>query len=753
MSLMLLRVELINIRSHEHFIFEPEPVGITAIQGANGTGKSSTVDSIAWTLFGTKPDGVSKSVEIFRNGIGEKDKALARVDFLIDGTRIRFERRRVNKQGTLECEVWSVGEENGEEKLTQLAGPAISHAEPYIRKLLRMDEKGFLASILVQQKQVDQLISANPRERGAVIEKLTGIAGVTAALVESRQDFNSLKKAASFSSIDEAGLAKLRLEESSVKAEAVEIHEHIGLIKTQASELKASGEAFKNQLSEATAKYERKIEIERRIADLQTRIGIKTETLEETTRAKEVERKALTGASSGAYDELNSQIRELDAKRDKLNIKMSRAQDALDSLNKEKAELEEELETIGALPELSEETLREEHEALVNAQELLRTDIIEAKNQKAQIQSAISVIEHGDSCPTCLQTVAEPQTAVKALELTIAGLDKSRADNQVKLDENKLELASLESQLQSILTHSKSAVRLVEIKERTDLAKKALDSAGSDLRVLNKELKSLNELFDEAKKSKERQKAYKNLLDRAQALTEQIEEFEFELTKLKTEDQNLDSASQRSLNALQKKLDDVRTKHSSVSLDYTKSSGDLKMKRQKIEFLLAEIARHQADIEKHQELLKSVAVASHTVDLVSEFREERIRNSIPVIEVYASDLLSRFTDGKFNRLTLDQKFNATVYLADGTARSVGLLSGGELSAAAMSLRLAISMLLNSGADQNVVILDEVLVSQDGARAEQILATIKEMFQGQVVLIAHNESIDAIADKIVTLSSN
>ena len=70
----------------------------------------------------------------------------------------------------------------------------------------------------------------------------------------------------------------------------------------------------------------------------------------------------------------------------------------------------------------------------------------------------------------------------------------------------------------------------------------------------------------------------------------------------------------------------------------------------------------------------------------------------------------------------------------------------------MSLRLAIAMLLNSGADQNTVILDEVLVSQDGARAEQILSTIKEMFQGQVVLIAHNESIDSIADKIVTLTA-
>jgi exonuclease SbcC len=752
MSLMLLRVELFNIRSHEYFLFEPEAVGITAIQGANGTGKSSIVDSIAWTLFGTKPNGVSKSVEIFRAGIGEKDKALARVDFLIDGTRFRFERRRVNKHGTLECEVWSVTEEDGEEKLTQLAGPAISHAEPYVRKLLRMDEGGFLASILVQQKQVDQLISANPRERGAVIEKLTGIAGVTAALVQSRQDFNGLKKAASFSSIDEEGLNKLRKEEGEVKLSALEVHQHIVAIKTQASELKVTGESLKTQLTEATAKYDRKIAIERRLADLQTRIGIKTDDLEETTKAKEQERKALSNSSGGAYDELYTKIQELNGKRDRLNIKKSRAEDSISALNRESARLEEELASLGELPELSEDELREKRSAIQEEQETLRNEIIGARNDKAQIESAIKVIQHGDSCPTCLQTVSEPQTAVKALETTIAGLESTGTAKKATLDENKTLIAELDIQLAAVQSHSVSTTRLAEIKTEMPTLSKELDSAGSDLRVLGKELKGLNELFDEAKKSKERQKSYKRLLDRAQALTEEIEEFEFELGNLKKEDENLDSASQRSLNALQKKLDDVRTKHSSVSVDYTKSNGELKMKRQKIEFLQSEIARHEADIAKHKELLKSVAVASHTVDLVSEFREERIRNSIPVIEVYASDLLSRFTDGKFNRLTLDQKFNATVYLANGTSRSVGLLSGGELSAAAMSLRLAISMLLNSGADQNTVILDEVLVSQDGARAEQILATIKEMFQGQVVLIAHNESIDSIADKIVTLTA-
>lgn len=752
MSLQLRKVELFNIRSHEHIIFEPESEGITAIQGVNGSGKSTIVDSIAWTLFGTKPEGVSKSVEIFRTGLADTDKALARVDLMIDGARIRFERRRVNKQGTLECEVWSVTEEAGEETLTQLAGPAISHAEKYIRRLLRMDENGFLASILVQQKQVDQLISAPPRERGAVIEKLTGIAGITSALVQARQDFNALKKAAAFSTIDEGSLAKLRIEAAENQAEADADQAKLETLRAHAADLKAKGEGFKLQLTEATEKYEHKADVERKIANVTTRLKLKKETLEETTLAKESEKKAMAGASNNAYEELAEKIETLNVKRDDLSIKKSRAEDKLHTLTTEKSTIDHGLAELRELSGKTAGVLQTALKALDDKREELGIDIIEAKTQVGQIESAIAVIEHGDSCPTCLQTVSKPAVAVKALENTIVALKASALANESTLVDLQKEFDELDSELQAVLFEQTSRARLLELKDEVVEVKKALDAAASDLRIVAKELKSLNLLFDDAKKSKERQRAYKTLLERAQNLTEEVDELEFELQNLKLEDESLDSASQKSLTALQKKLDDIRGKHSSASLDYTKLNGDWKVAKQKIEFLSKEIARHEEDVRKHQDLLQSVAVASHAVDIVSEFREERIRNSIPVIEVYASDMLSRFTDGKFNRLTLDQKFNATVYLADGASRSVGLLSGGELSAAAMSLRLAIAMLLNSGADQNMVILDEVLVSQDGPRAEQILTTIKEMFQGQVVLIAHNKSIDAIADKIVSLSA-
>ena len=57
------------------------------------------------------------------------------------------------------------------------------------------------------------------------------------------------------------------------------------------------------------------------------------------------------------------------------------------------------------------------------------------------------------------------------------------------------------------------------------------------------------------------------------------------------------------------------------------------------------------------------------------------------------------------------------------------------------------MLLNSSSSHNLLILDEILVSQDAERTEKILATLKDVCKGQVIIIAHNDNISSIADSV------
>ena len=61
------------------------------------------------------------------------------------------------------------------------------------------------------------------------------------------------------------------------------------------------------------------------------------------------------------------------------------------------------------------------------------------------------------------------------------------------------------------------------------------------------------------------------------------------------------------------------------------------------------------------------------------------------------------------------------------------------------------MLLNDG-DNNVLILDEILVSMDEARARYIIETITSITNCQVIFIAHNTDIQNIADKTVSITA-
>lgn len=750
MSLKLRRVELVNIRTHKKIVFEPENQGITAIQGENGRGKSTIIDSIPWVLFGTKPNGVSKASEIFRVDADLTDKAYARIDLDVDGQHYRFERRRVNKNGAIECEVWLVTEKNGKEVLKQLAGPAVTHAEKFIRKLLKMDEKGFLAAILVQQKQVDQLISAPPRERGTVIEKLTGIAGVTAAVTEAKQELNTLRKAAAMSTIDETGLQKLRDEEQAERESLKNLREKQELLKAEGSGLTEKGLVAKEKLERASALWERKNAIETRLVQLKTAKELKEAELEATNKEKEEERRSRS-TSTASYEDLEANVNELESKHREASLAKSRNEDELARIKKESKSLETEFE---ALKDVTGDPakLTKEIEKFVVKRESAQTEFNHSNSELKQIATAIEVISHGDSCPTCLQKVDDTHLAVKALEDAAVAATKRRDKASKEIENLAGEIATTTETVKALERKLEITVRLEELQGSIADIKKKIDEAGGAVRVVEKELKSARAMFDEAKRNRERDQAYRRLLEKAQRLTSEIEEIEFEVKQLKKESASMENSSQREVNSLQRNLDELRAKFSKVQTEHATVSGEVKLATQRIQHLRENIKRHEEDIKKHNELIQSVAVAASSHEVISEFREERIKNSVPVIEVYASDLLNRFTEGKFTRLSMNEKFEATVYLADGTSRAVGLLSGGELSAAAMALRLAISMLLNSGAGQNLIVLDEVLVSQDVNRAELILATLKEVFKGQVVLIAHNEAIDSVADKIVTLGA-
>jgi exonuclease SbcC len=761
MTIILKRVELSNIRSHKHVVFEPEAEGITAISGPNGTGKSTIVDSIAWVLYGTKPTGVSKVSAIYReDALFGDDRCFAIVEIEVENQYLKIERRMVNKNGAVECEVWEkITAKDGTEKFKQVAGPAVSHAEPYIRKRLRMDEKGFLSAILVQQKQVDQLISASPRERAQVIEKLTGISAVTAALVESRQEFNSLKKVASISTVDESALAKLKMDRDELEVSIEKQTESVGEIRRKVSELKKSGVELRDNVAEESQKREAAEDRREELTVVSTKIESRESELERLTEDRKAQRKKLSLISSGtSLDEIEPKVNGL-----KGDLRAKELQSAKIDANlvKNRRKLQEYSKTVeGSDLETAEDVIVSRdavQSVLQDTRDEISTQkasILSADSEMKKIAKAISVLTGGDgTCPTCLQHIDNVSAAVTVLDNEVTALNKSKDDSKSKI----LELQEVEtSSKDSIAEHD---LILEAITQSATLAKLIEEDSvsyttlASDIITLESELKALEKVYNAAKRHEDIKNDYDRLLARSKTVSDEIEALNARKDEIEAELKNSGSISAAALAKLRIKLDEARAAHTKLMMTLTESKGELNLANERLLHLHEKIAKAEEEIKKYKDLLKSVEVASASTNLIEEFREERIRTSIPVIEVYASDLLSRFTEGKFTSLKIDGKFNTTVVLANGIERAVGLLSGGELSAASMALRLAISMLLNSGSSTNLIILDEVLVSQDAGRAELILSTVKDVCKGQVVLIAHNDSIDGIADKVVELSAS
>lgn len=761
MNMIIKKVELSNIQVHEHFVFVPDENGITAIRGANGTGKSTIVDSIAWALYGTKPPGVSKAVSILREGADfAKDKCFVRIWLNIDGRNLRIERKMLDKHGKTECNVWEEfstddsSDDNSSEK--HQAGPAVSHVETYIRKTLKMDEKGFLTAILIQQKQVDKLISATARERAQAIEKLTGISSITAALTEARQEFNTLNKKTKEITIDEDSYEKSKTDREKFVEKLDKKKELQEGLFNKVEENKETVETLHEEVNTEDEKIQQNNDRKERITVLDTRIETFEENLQPTIDEKNAKKKQLSqiGMSVDLADitkklqELKKRLRQLTSSYD---LKEKRVSENTENMSKYSALIEK----AGKSQDEAETGLEKAEEKLEQIIESLkknREEIVGFNSEDKKLERAIKVLKHDDgNCPTCLQKVDDVSSVVNVIQEQRDDLSTKKQECEEKIEQ----LTSMEEKASTMVAKFKTLVdahiQVEEIEKDSKTLNSEKETIQAEIIVIEGEISNAEKTYNEAKRQSEIKEEYDALLARAQKIAEELDKMKGERNKLQEEVKNSGVITVNALAKLRKKYETASEKSSELSVQYSEISGDVRVMEEQIKALDLSIAQQAKEIEEYKELLKTVEISKATVGVLEEFRIDRINNSIPVIETYASDLMNRFTDGKFVGLKMDAKFNTKVVLSNGKERAVGSLSGGELSLASIALLVSISMLLNSTGGTNPIILDEVFVSQDANRADLSISTIKEVCKGQLIMIAHNESLDSVADKVVELS--
>jgi exonuclease SbcC len=145
--------------------------------------------------------------------------------------------------------------------------------------------------------------------------------------------------------------------------------------------------------------------------------------------------------------------------------------------------------------------------------------------------------------------------------------------------------------------------------------------------------------------------------------------------------------------------------------------------------------------DKEYQVAKQELALLDELDLAfTEMRQYLTEQIRPQLADSASIFLNQLTDGRYNAIEIDPKYNVVV-LDDGDRKPV--ISGGEEDIVNLCLRLAISQMITqrSGQPFSLLVLDEVFGSLDQGRQDNVLGLLHALEQHfeQVLIITHIES--------------
>src|SRR3954470_15661750 len=152
-------LRLCNFRQHTDTYISFD-TGLTGIIGANGSGKTTILEAIAWALYGQDAArGRKETIRSLRAGPGAK--VSVELDFELGGHRYRV------KRGLTQAELYLDGS----------AAPganSLSGVTDVLRRRLGMSREEFFNTYFTGQKELDVMAAMAPSERAQFLSRVLG---------------------------------------------------------------------------------------------------------------------------------------------------------------------------------------------------------------------------------------------------------------------------------------------------------------------------------------------------------------------------------------------------------------------------------------------------------------------------------------------------------------------------------------------------------------------------------------------------
>ncbi len=778
MKLLQLRLE--NFRQHRDSCITFSD-GMTAVVGANGTGKTTLLEAVTFALYGEQRDNLENIKFFWSDG----KRYAATLQFEFGGTVYEVCRTHVDAHlRTLGDNAFTLASSKTDVKRA-------------CEKLLGLNYEQFINSFCAEQKNLGFLNFKTNSAQQDEVARMLGFDRLKQAEELARQ------RRRNFENEIKGGRAMLG-DPLELEAQRLAALTALQEVTSRIAESQLARSAILKQLPEAKIARERAESFLQLASDMRA-IEAKAEGLKSALKQaeaafavaqKDSAEKAELEVAETQYREMENQLVESEKLRESERQREALLQQKA-NLDQEIARLKEKaadvpvpdlakVEAAVALLTQAASSARQEVEiqdrawkaAQLNAQGVWQRAVAEANQLKDSLNQAEAMIAKG-TCPECGQPVSESMK--KGLTIRKAEWEK-RDRERLKLEKAVRDLsqppAALTAAVQSQTEAETDLKQGHEARQEAMLAHQVSKGIELDLKNRETQLKEISDGLAVLPSNYDRGR-HEALARKLNDLRPQHERF----LALVDADQRL-AITAKSKEAADKELEAERTRYGELKAQRN-STGfaqeeeaqtaiethrrlDSDLKIQDAAIATSESAHKQAEIRHNEAVTRLSERAKRDQELkeleqleavhevaqreLRALREELNKSIRPDLIARASENLSILTNGRYPLLDLDKNFKP-ILLDDNVVKHV--ISGGEEDVVALSLRLALSELIQemSGHPMSLLILDEVFGSLDAERRQSVLERLiglKNRFS-QIFIISHIEEINQIADQCIYLS--
>lgn len=741
---MLTSLELINWKTHANSFIKFQK-GVNLFIGIMGAGKSSITDAISFALFGTFPDLIHrkiKLIDIITNKPEQKKYCEVRLSFFTDCNYTLI--RRIDDKGTTSAVL---------KKENNIIQESSSKVSEEITTILSIDYDTFSKAIYSEQNRLNYFLELTKKDRKNQIDEMLGLDQFSTAEDNINSLINDIKKTIINEEkiISENNIKEFDEKSSKLKEENNILELKQNQMKKQYDEEYVILKLEQKEFEKLKKDYELKKQISDQIIKIKTTVNTLKEELEKLTITfNEKDLKENKEQKTKLKLELEKKLEDINNKEKIKNKKIVELEQEIKQIQKKRIEKENLNKELNKNNESEIKNRIDTNEKILEA---LKLEYIHNETTKNQTKDSIKNLkENKEKCPVCDREFEEKQRLDlinKKTTLLIEIEEKLKKINKEIPEKNevKKELKQIFDQISFIKN------KLKEYEGFDNNIKKYEE----EYKTLSYEIKNIDELIIKTNNQKNELINEINKIENKFEKLVKKKEYEIGIERNKKEleikqnNYNEISVDEKKLDILQKQLKEIE-----ISIKIKESK--IPMNQEKINNLKQQINENQQQIDRFKSFKEKINIKKSKITNLNKFKKalseiqmqlrNRLINSVNKLMINLWAEIYPYTDFSGIRLMPKEddyllEINQRIENKDNenwiSVNSVG--SGGEKSTAALTLRIALSMVI--APNLKMLILDEPTHNLDTNGIRSFIEILDNKLPDiieQIFVITHDETL-------------